>query len=464
MEHRGGARLNGVGAYRRVDALLSAAVSSVIWGLQEGGSGLQLAQPCWSRDARRPRERRRRLWAWLQAGESADRPAVRVADVVIVWNVLEHFYPDFDVSGVDWRAVLPETLGSALRDRTSDQFFDTLRHMVARLDDGHGVVFYKRKVPIGGLPVRTEWIENQVVITATSDHKDFRRGDVIVGVDGVEAGRVLAQEERYVSGTPWLRRYRALNQFGEGKVGSVAKLVLRRGGVERTVDVARGREARGLFFNGLSEFHFPRIKEVRPGILYLNLSIDDATFEKNLARLAAARGLIFDWRWDGTRREGKPLDLIDVISHLTTAPLRSEHFLVPEVIVPDREVMTFRENQWDLQPEAPHFPGKIVFIDPPAVVSFGETVMGIVKNHHLGTIVGVRTAGANGNVNRIPLPGGYRVMFTGMRVLESDGSPIEGVGIPPDVPVHRTIQGVIDGKDQYLATALQVLDKELGGS
>ena len=33
---------------------------------------------------------------------------VRLANVVIAWNVLQHFYPYFDVVNVDWEKVLPQ--------------------------------------------------------------------------------------------------------------------------------------------------------------------------------------------------------------------------------------------------------------------------------------------------------------------------------------------------------------------
>ena len=64
-------------------------------------------------------------------------------------------------------------------------------------------------------------------------------------------------------------------------------------------------------------------------------------------------------------------------------------------------------------------------------ISYAETCMGIVEHYRLGTIVGEPTAGTNGNVNSIPLPGGYRVSFTGMKVLKHDGSVHHGVGIRP---------------------------------
>ena len=80
--------------------------------------------------------------------------------------------------------------------------------------------------------------------------------------------------------------------------------------------------------------------------------------------------------------------------------------------------------------------------------------MGIVEAYRLGAIVGEATAGTNGNVNPFVLPGGYRVTWTGMRVLKHDGSRHHGVGILPTIPVTRTIKGVAAGRDEFLERAI----------
>lgn len=83
--------------------------------------------------------------------------------------------------------------------------------------------------------------------------------------------------------------------------------------------------------------------------------------------------------------------------------------------------------------------------------------MGIVEAYKLGEIVGGPTAGTNGHINRIDLPLGYGIRWTGMKVLKHDGSQHHGVGIQPTVPVVRTIQGIREGRDEQLDRALTLL-------
>ena len=83
--------------------------------------------------------------------------------------------------------------------------------------------------------------------------------------------------------------------------------------------------------------------------------------------------------------------------------------------------------------------------------------MGMVDYYKIGITVGDTTAGANGDVNFIPLPGGYNVMWTGLKVLKNDGSQLQLIGFPPNIPVSKTVKGVIEGKDEYLEKAIEII-------
>ena len=87
--------------------------------------------------------------------------------------------------------------------------------------------------------------------------------------------------------------------------------------------------------------------------------------------------------------------------------------------------------------------------------------MGIVEHYKLAEIVGQPTAGTNGNVNPFTIPGGFTIVWTGMRVLKHDGSQHHGVGIQPTIPASRTIEGIVEGRDELLEVAIDSLVKNI---
>ncbi|MEO1084830.1 MAG: S41 family peptidase, partial [Acidobacteriota bacterium] len=70
-------------------------------------------------------------------------------------------------------------------------------------------------------------------------------------------------------------------------------------------------------------------------------------------------------------------------------------------------------------------------------------------------VVGGTTAGADGNVSRIPLPGGLRTGISGIGIFYPDKSPTQRVGITRDIPVDPTLEGLRAGRDEVLEAAIR---------
>jgi hypothetical protein len=390
---------------------------------------------------------------------------LRVAGVVTVWNVFQHFHPYLDSIGVKWEAALRPALRRALRDADGSDYRETLAELVAKSRDGHGWV-YGPPGPIGELPTRVALVEGKLVVTGIAAGAPFRKGDIIERLDGAPALDVLRERERYASGSSHLSEFRALNEFGEGAPDTIARLEILRDGMPVKIEVARTlSRQRRYFFNSICEFEFPAFAEVRPDIYYVNLqNLEPAEFEARLPQLAGARGVIFDERYDGrkaiTRQTSQLHEAEDIIPHLIGQRIQASPMLTPRISLPDRAGWTFLESTWPVQPKAPRYKGLIVFINEPSVVSYGETCMAMIADYHLATLVGAPTAGCNGNANFIPLPGGFNVMWTGMDVRKHDRSPFYTVGFVPDYPVARTLRAVKEGRDEYLEKAIEVIERQ----
>ena len=62
------------------------------------------------------------------------------------------------------------------------------------------------------------------------------------------------------------------------------------------------------------------------------------------------------------------------------------------------------------------------------------------------TFIGTPTAGANGDVTLMVLPGNLEVSFTGHNVRHADGRQLQRVGIQPHIKVARTVRGIVEGR------------------
>lgn len=382
---------------------------------------------------------------------TGDDRATRIADVVLLWNVLEHFYPYFDVVKTDWRDVLPRSLSSAATDSDETAFLRTLRTMMAELQDGHGQVFQPAEPRAWSLPLLFGWVENELVVTRVSDESlDVRPGDLVVRIDGKDAKQLFGEVQRLEPGaTPQFKRWGALQRLRSGGKDSEVRLELKSGGgAARTVVMRRTKQ-----MDAVDEIRPPKIGELEPGIFYVDLSrVMDADFDRVLPLLTAARGVIFDLR-------GYPQHLgTGFLAHLTSVPIQSARWNVPIITRPDHIIDDYNTSgRWDIRPLAPRVRGKLVFLTDGRAISYAESVMGIIEAYKIAEIVGEPTAGTNGNINPVDLPGGYRVVWTGMRVLKHDGSQHHGVGIQPTVRVSPTLRGIREKRDEQLEAAIRIV-------
>jgi C-terminal processing protease CtpA/Prc len=379
---------------------------------------------------------------------TADNAYIRWADVVITWNVIQHFYPYFDMINVDWKSQLTRALQKAQQDKNETDFLCTLREMIAALQDGHGRVSHPLEKDYAGFPFKVEWIENHVVITAVKDNR-FQEGDIIVSLDGVAAGQVLKNAETFLSGSPQWKRTRALERFGYGPPDTAAQLKIQRDG--KTMELTVTRNFRGK----LEEFDRKPFSELKNNVYYLDLvKISYKEALTALDKLAGARGVILDIRGMGT------YTLREVFYHLVDTDMHGFILSVPEVIYPDRENVEYTGHDYTYPGRPPLVKGKKVFITDTRATQLSETFLGIAKQRKLGEIVGQPTAGIYGQFNSFILPGRYRVYWAGLRVVKQDRSPFFLKGIEPTVPVQRTIDGVKQGKDELLEKAIRIMNSE----
>jgi len=378
---------------------------------------------------------------------TADNVFVRLADVVIAWNILQHFYPYFDVVDVDWDLELTNTLREALNDTNEEDFFYTLSHMVAKLQDGHGNVYHRVFIEQAGLPIKVDWVEDQVVVTASEDPDHFQRGNIILNIDGKHAEQALLDAEKFISGSPQWKRYKSLIRFGYGKKGTVAKLEVLRGAETFAVELKRS------FKKMLAEPTRSRIQVLENNVYYVNL--DQAPWNEiaeKINDLANARGVIFDLR-------GYPKGNHEIICHLLAEKDTSNAWMqIPQIIYPDQEnIVGYQKMGWNLVAKKPRIKGKIVFITDGRAISYAESFLSFIEHYRLGEIVGQPSAGTNGNINPFVLPGDFRIVWTGMKVLKHDGSQHHLIGIQPTVPAKRTIRGIIEGRDEFFEKALEII-------
>jgi C-terminal processing protease CtpA/Prc len=194
---------------------------------------------------------------------------------------------------------------------------------------------------------------------------------------------------------------------------------------------------------------------IENNIVYLNLDqIKRHEIDSLMPNIIESKGLICDLR-------GYPAD--DIMPFLSKMMHEPETIIMtstPQIIYPEHEKINYCNREIsELKPATSTIKVPIVLIIDGRAVSSAESIIGIIKQYKLATIIGQPTAGTNGIANYFTLPGDYLVSFTGMKAIKLDGSQLFGIGILPDVYVNKTIKGVKVGRDEFLEKAIDIINR-----
>jgi hypothetical protein len=106
-----------------------------------------------------------------------------------------------------------------------------------------------------------------------------------------------------------------------------------------------------------------------------------------------------------------------------------------------------------------YYKGKLVIIVNGQTMSQAEYTTMALSTVPGSVVIGTQTAGADGNVSDIILPGNIKTRFSGIGILYPDGGETQRTGVKIDKIVKPTIKGIREGRDEQLEEAVSIIGK-----
>ena len=332
--------------------------------------------------------------------------------------------------------------------------------LIGRITDTHANLWNAPptlRPPAGAcqVPVITRFMENQAVVTAYLDATGgpatgLRTGDVIETLDGIAVNQLVEQWRPYY---PASNRPTQLRDIARALTrGSCAEVRL---GVRRDNQTLTIRTTRvpigNLNHTAESTHDLPgdTFRLLSPEVAYLKLSsVKSADAPDYIRKAGGTKGFVID-----IRNYPSEFMVFALGGLLVSRPAPFVRFTLEDMDNPG--ATRWMKEPLTLTPANPHYSGKVVILVDENTQSQAEYTTMAFRVAPGAVVVGSTTAGADGDVSQIVLPGGLNTMISGIGVFYPDGKPTQRVGIIPDIEARPTIAGIRAGRDEVLETALR---------
>lgn len=374
----------------------------------------------------------------------------------------------------EWDAILKNFLPRLESAENAIEYHVAVSEMIGQARDSHALAAspvltkYRGEAPA---PAAMRPVEGKLVITRVmTDQTGLEPGDIVIEIDGQgAAGKLRRCMERNPGSTSDASALHCSASLLSGAAGSQVRVSAEgHDGRRKTVTLTRGNTG-----NPYSPGRGGDVMRILPGkIGYVDLErLPEVRVDEMFEAFKDTQGIVFDLR-GYPRFTGWP-----IAARITDRPSKyAWHRFFPLAVYPDAvigssarampsfagvPVMDNRVVQSSYlgltKAEKWHYGGRTVALIDERAMSSPELTAILLKTANGTVLVGSRTTGATGIRTIFSLPGGIRGSYSSSLIEFADGRAAQGKGVPPDIEVRPTIEGIRAGRDEVLEAALKHL-------
>jgi len=381
------------------------------------------------------------------------------------WNMIQYFYPYKYLTDTDWNRVLKEYIPRFIQVKDRLEYELTATLLIGKVCDSHAVL-RGYVVKIDSLrgnwqaPVQVKFIENKLVVTGYYLDSSYTQAEKIKA-SGLKIGDIITHinEKPVETIVDSIRKYYPASNEAT-RLRYIADDILRSNHYTMHINYISYNQSKQkeIFLKARSCLDtYPKdttkcYKFIGKDIGYITLkSIKDEDIPIIKKEFNNTKGIIIDIR------NYPPSSIIYSLgSYFVSEDTPFVKFTKGNPDNPGEFTFT---SPYNMLKSEDLYRGKLVVLVNEATQSRAEYTAMAFRAGNNTTIIGSQTAGADGNVSDIFLPGGLKTWISGIGVYYPDGRETQRIGIVPDIVVKPTVKGIREGRDDLLEKAIEIIKK-----
>lgn len=387
----------------------------------------------------------------------------RLLSLYRYWNIIQYFFPNRHLTDKRWDTILNEYIPKFVDAKDELAYELATLQVIGEINDTHANL-WEGGDKISQLrgdrfaPFKAKFVENKFVVVdyfnpEYSGSAKVKIGDVITHIDGKSVASHIDSLKSYYPASNRSAMLRDISiDLLRSQKDKISLQYLSEKGLQRVdVPTYESKELQMYYWHKV-DVNEKSYKLLDANIGYVTLAnikkIDIPEIKKSFKD---TRGIIIDIR-------NHPYSsAISLVSYFVNEPTSFVKFTIGNPNNPGE--FTFLKEQ-KIKSDNVYYKGKLVVLVNENSQSASETIAMAFKATKNAVIIGSTTAGANGDISRIALPGDLKTGISGLGTYYPNGKETQRVGIIPDIVVKPTIKGIKNGKDEVLERAIKVINQQ----
>jgi C-terminal processing protease CtpA/Prc len=378
------------------------------------------------------------------------------------WNMIQYYFPYKHLIEGDWKGILQKYIPTFVNAKNELDYKLATLALIAEIHDTHANIWGNdatikifRGIRYSALDLT--FVENKAVVTgyhndSLAKETGLKIGDEITSINNKPIDDIIKNILRYTPASNYPTQLRDIAPNLLRSNDSVLYVKYLSDGIEKTTNVKTYPSAKIKIANKFQKKD-TCFKFIDKDIAYLYLgTIKEKYLPTIMKDIENTKGLIIDLR-------SYPSEFVvfSLGQYLMPKNTNFVKFAVGNIKTPG--LFTIGKELKVFGKKSKFYQGKIVILINETTQSQAEYTTMAFRVAPNATVIGSTTAGADGNVSQIYLPGNISTMISGINVLYPNGKETQRIGIVPDIEIMPTIEGVKQGKDEVLLKAIELISK-----
>ncbi|REC42097.1 MULTISPECIES: S41 family peptidase [Chryseobacterium] len=377
----------------------------------------------------------------------------RLLSLYRYWNMIQYYFPYKNLIEEDWKGVLKEFIPKFINAKDETEYNLASLELIGRIHDTHANIWGNSKSLEKYFgerysPVKLTFAENKPVVEGFYDENlgtqtGLKKGDVITEINGENMDNIIKNMLKYLPASNYPTQLRDISRkLLRSNAETINLTILRDGKTEeKTIktytysDIKIKKEPKEFF------------KMLDGNIAYVYMgSVNADLLPEVFEKIKNTKGLVIDFR-------SYPSDFVVFKMGKLLKPESSDFVKFTNTSNSQPGLFTFTPSLKTQGTGKKSYEGKIAILINETTQSSAEYHTMAFRTAPNAKVFGSTTAGADGNVSDIKLPGNISTMISGIGIYYPDGKETQRIGIVPDVEVKPTIDGIKNNKDEVLEKA-----------